>query len=61
MCDLLDIFANVNAEIVKHDDEKRKLGKRRKVTQIFKESTNCLLTIERLFKEIRLKPVNGIE
>jgi hypothetical protein len=32
MCDLLDIFANVNAEIVKHDDEKRKLGKRRKVT-----------------------------
>jgi hypothetical protein len=62
MCDLLDIFAGVNREIVRRDDDKKKRMKstsRIKVTKIFRDMTECLVDLEQCLREIQIKPVNG--
>ena len=60
MCDMIDIFADINSEVVKQYEERIKRGSRKGyVSKIFRDVTQCLVTIERLLKEIKITPING--
>lgn len=49
VCDFIELFANVNNKIVTKADQKGK-----EVSRIFRETTQSLVEIERLLKEIRV-------
>jgi hypothetical protein len=61
--DYLQLFAEVNKEIIDKDLDKRKRGKltaRYPISEIFLEATECINTILKLFKEMKVKTVKDL-
>ena len=60
--DYLQLFAEVNKELIDGDADKKRRGKstrRYPISEIFLEATECIDEIMRLFKEMKVKAVQN--
>ncbi len=61
LCDLVEIFADVNRKMVLKDDARIALKKKSRVSALFRRSSQSFTRIEELLKDIKVKPVMGHE